>query len=111
MSLDDLKATTGVTDTQLDREIEDQDLHSLASHFSRPEQFPIAFELDPADCDDFKNILYHQGTRIAMVQALTIWRSQKSKTTFKELVKTAAILRRGDIAKRVCEFARDKVRR
>ena len=54
MTIEEVKARTKVTDSQLDTEIEETDMISLAANFNNIETLPVLLGLNPAEQQDVK---------------------------------------------------------
>ncbi len=75
IDIDTLKQKTGVTDTQLDQRIEQEQLWSLAGLLGSYKKFvrSSGFDLNNADIADLKERSFRNGYRQAMYDALRKW--------------------------------------
>ena len=108
VTIKELKAHTKVTDSQLDTEIEETDMISLAPNFNNIETLPVLLGLNPAEQQDVKYALFLNDMQTAMFLALRLWRkANPGAATYRNLVKI--LLRMGDngitIATEVCKFS------
>ena len=102
---------TGISDQQLDTEIEDKDTFKLAANFD--DLLPLLDELDLSVAKRSDLIRIAQtDTQKATSSALKEWRKVNPlKTTIRELVIILITkLRRGDIALEICKYATEKAR-
>ena len=107
VTIEELKDRTNVTDSQLDTEIEETDLLSLAAYFNNIETFPVLLGLSPAEQQDVKYALVLNDMQTAMFLALRLWRkANPDAATYRALVEI--VLRMGvngtAIAEEVCKF-------
>ena len=107
MTIEELKDRTNVTDSQLDTEIEETDLLSLAAYFNNIETVPLLLGLSPAEQQDVKYAFVLSDMQTAMFLALRLWRKPNpSAATYRALVEI--VLRMGvngtAIAEEVCRF-------
>ena len=104
-AIDELKATTGVLDEQLDREFEDEELVDVADYFGNPQQFLPILNLSEGDHADINLAVLRDGNRLAMYKAIRLWcKKNPAKGTFRELINIAIATQRRDVAKRICRF-------
>ena len=111
MTIEELKDRTKVTDSQLDSEIEEADLLSLAVYFNNIETVPILLGLNPAEQQDVKYAFFLNDMQTAMFLALRLWRKPNpGAATYRALVEI--VLRLGvngtAIAEEVCKFSAPK---
>ena len=105
MTIEELKDRTNVTDSQLDTEIEEYDMISLAVHFDNVETLSVQLRLTPAKTRDVRNM---SDTQSAVTMALRLWRNLNPfAATYRALVEI--VLRMGAngtaIAEEVCKFS------
>ncbi len=106
LTISALKGKTGVSDTQLDTEIIDHDLYTLADCFDNVETYLTRLKLTTGQQTDIKNLLALRGsTQIAMSEALKLWCTPNPLTaTFRALLIILLGLKRGDVAVKVCQY-------
>ena len=111
LTIEGLMRRTGVNSTQLDTEIIEHDLHSLAECFDNVETYLDKLGLNAGQQTDIKDLAYRKGTNIAMIEALKLWRQPNPfACTFRALLRILLDLNRGDVAVKVCQYIKDKVR-
>ena len=108
VTIEELKDRTKVTDSQLDSEIEEADLLSLAVYFNNIETVPILLGLNPAEQQDVKYAFFLHDMQTAMFLALRLWRKPNpGDATYRALVEI--VLRLGvngtAISEEVCKFS------
>ena len=108
MTVEELKARTKVTDSQLDTEIEARNMVLLAQYFRDVETLSELLELTPADQQNAKNATLQFDVQTGVKKALGLWRkANPGAATYWNLVKI--LLRMGDngitIATEVCRFS------
>ena len=108
MTIEKLKASTKVTDSQLDTEIEEADMILLAKNFDNVETLSVQLRLTPADRQDVKDAKLQYNTQTAVDKALRLWRkANPGAATYRALVEI--VLRLGvnstAIAEEVCKFS------
>ena len=87
VTIEELKAHTKVIDSQLDTEIEETEMISLAMHFDNVETLSIQLRLTPADRKDVRNTEFLSGTQSAVDKALRLWRkANPGAATYRALV-------------------------
>ncbi len=101
-SLHELMVKHGVTNEQLDREIEQDDLAPVAMHFDNVELYLNPLKLTGNEQADVKRDAFVKGNLVAVITCLSIWRGHKpSEATFRALIK---ILRKEEIATKICQY-------
>ena len=102
--IDTLKEKTGVTDTQLDQRIEQEQLMSLASLLGSYEKFVRSpgFALTNAEIADLKDCASKHGNQLAMYEALKKWGNVIRDFTYRSLLEILISLREGALADQVC---------
>ena len=108
MTIEELKASTKVTDSQLDSEIEERDMILLAPSFRDVETLSEQLGLTSADQQNAKNAFLQFDVQTGAKKALSLWRrADPSAATYRALVEI--VLRMGGngvpIATEVCKVA------
>ena len=104
LSIDDLKRVEGVTDLQLDEELQEHDIPPLAYCFDNTEHYFMMLGLTTAECVDVKSETLLLDTWAGMNLALNYWRRRDPVgATFRALL--LILLSRGkvDVAIQVCK--------
>ncbi len=95
----------GVTDEQLDREIEQDDLAPVAMHFDNVEFYLNPLKLTGNEKADVKRDAFVKGNQVAVINCLSIWRDHEpSGATFRALIRILLDLRKEEIATRICQY-------
>ena len=104
IDIDTLKQKTGVTDTQLDQRIEQEQLWSLAGLLGSYKKFvrSSGFDLNNADIEDLKECASKHGNQQAMYEALMKWGKFIRDFTYRSLLEILIGLREGALADQVC---------
>ena len=104
-SLHTLKQKTGVTDTQLDQRIEQEQLWSLAGLLGSYKKFvrSSGFNLNNADIEDLKECASKHGNQQAMYEALKKWGNVIRDFTYRSLLEILISRREGAMADQVCK--------
>ncbi|XP_064395248.1 uncharacterized protein LOC135342446 isoform X2 [Halichondria panicea] len=105
IDIDTLKQKTGVTDTQLDQRIEQEQLWSLAGLLGSYNKFvrKPGFDLNNADIADLETIASKRnGNQQAMCEALRKWGNVIRDFTYRSLLEILISLREGALADQVC---------
>ena len=109
MTIEELKACTKVTDSQLDSQIQERDLYKLSALFDNVESYLVHLGLTPSQRTDIKDLAYRRGTQIAMSEALRLWREPNPYTaTYRALVEVLVDLGKGGVAVEVCNYLSSK---
>ena len=66
MTIEELKACTKVTDSQLDTEFEEPDSVSLSAHFDNVESYLVNLGLTLSQQTDIKDLAFGRGTQTAI---------------------------------------------
>ena len=104
LSIDDLKRVEGVTDLQLDEELQEFDLPQLADYFDNTEDYVVNLGLTPGQQTDVRTQTLVNGTQIGMTLALRYWRNRNpGGGTFRALLLILLSLRKADVAFQVCK--------
>ncbi len=101
----------GVTDEQLDREIEQDDLAPVAMHFDDVELYLNPLKLTDSEQGDVRRENYlSRSNPVAVINCLSIWRGHKpSEATFRVLISILLDLKKEEIAIKICQYLKDKV--
>ncbi len=105
--IDDLKASTSVTDAQLDSRIGEEKLWGLAGLLGNYELYVgrPGFDLNEADKADLKVCARDSGHQYAMQMAFTKWFdvTWADMKTYRSLVNILIELRKKTLAEKVCK--------
>ena len=105
LTIEDLQANTGVSDLQLDRQIDEEDFSDIADFFEDVETYLDNLGLDPGQKTDIKDLSMDKGTKAAVVEALKRWHQPNPiVATFRALLWILIRLKKGDIAIKVCRY-------
>ncbi|XP_064392221.1 uncharacterized protein LOC135339913 isoform X4 [Halichondria panicea] len=108
-SLNELMVKYEVTDEQLDREIEQDDLVPVAMHFDNVELYLNPLKLTGNEQVDVKRDACAKGNEIAVINCLSIWRGHEpSEATFRVLISILWDLRKEKIATNICQYLKKK---
>ena len=100
----------GVTDDQLDREIEDMDIALISTHFDDVELYLNPLKLTYNEQAGVTRIAQVGGNQVAVINCLSIWRGHEpSEATFRALIRILLDLEEV-IATKICQFLKEKVR-
>ena len=101
----------GVTDEQLDREIEQDDLAPVAMHFDDVELYLNPLKLTDNEQADVRRETYlSRSNQVAVINCLSIWRGHEpSEATFRALIRILLDLRKEKVASKICQHLKDKV--
>ena len=109
LSISELKRATGVTDQQLDKELEDIDFYMLGVQFDTVFGLLEELGLNPADRANVKRRVDHESIQSGVALALRLWQSvNTSAATFRALVRILLRLRKGNVAVRICNYIVNK---
>ena len=90
---------TEISSIQLDKEIIEHDLDSLAECFDNVETYLYKLGLNEGQQTDIKDRANQQNTKTAMIEALKLWRQPNPfAATFRALLEILLDLKRGDVA-------------
>ena len=90
---------------QLNCEIEEEDIITLAGYFDNVEYYLSALGLITAEQTDIKFKKVTEGTQIAMNECLTLWkRHNPSAATLRALLEILLRLKKVEIASKVCQY-------
>ena len=96
----------GVTDEQLDQEIEQDDLAPVAMHFDDVELYLNPLKLTGNEQADVRRETYlSRSNQVAVINCLSIWRGHEpSEATFRALIKILLDLSKEEIATKICQY-------
>ncbi len=102
-SLHELMVKHGVTDEQLDREIEQDDLAPVAMHFDDVELYLHPLKLNGNEQTDVRTSAHvSKSNQVAVINCLSIWRGHEpSEATFRALIRILLGLRKEEIATKI----------
>ncbi len=108
-ALQQLMDTHHLTTSQVDREIQQEDIPFFAVHFDNVEFYIYLLELTPGEQSDVM-LKKTESNHLAMTECLTIWRRKKpSQATFRALLEMLARLKKEGIAAEVCQYMKVSV--
>ena len=94
-----------LSNDQLNCEIEEEDIITLAGYFDNVEYYLSALGLITAEQTDIKFKKVTEGTQIAMNECLTLWkRHNPSAATLRALLQILLRLKKVEIASKVCKY-------
>ncbi len=101
----------GVTDKQLDREIEQDDLAPVAMHFDDVELYLNPLKLTDNEQADVRRETYlSKSNQVAVITCLSIWRGHEPReATFRALIRILLDLGKEEIATKICQYLKEKV--
>lgn len=98
-----------MSDQQLDQEILEEDIHSLAQHIEMTPGLLGRLGLNRAEKCDATRKRDVEGTQAGVAHALRIWRRMDiSRATYRPLVDIFIELKSGDTAADICRFIVEK---
>ena len=104
-SVEELKRITGVSDQQLDTEIDEKDFYMLGENIDSVTGLLERLNLTLAKQADVRRTVDREGTQAGVAHALRLWHGvNPSRATYRALVEILLILRKGDSARLVCNF-------
>ena len=104
LTVDSLIKKEKLTGAQLEQEIQESDLLSLAEKFTDPSLYFDQLGLTPSKQADV-NKLAMSDIQGAMSKALSLWRQMNPlEATFGKLIAIVLSRRRGDIALEICKY-------
>ena len=99
----------GVTDEQLDRGIEQDDLAPVAMHFDNVELYLNSLKLTVNEQVDVKNDVFVRGNHIAVKNCLSFWKGHEpSEATFRALIRILWDLRKEEIVTNIFQYLKKK---
>ena len=110
MTIEELKACTKVTDSQLNFQIQEEDIFKLSAYFDNVESYLVHLGLSPSQQTDIKDLAFRtKDTQIAMSEALKLWREPNPyAATYRALVEVLLDLGKGTVAVNVCTYLSSK---
>ncbi len=100
----------GVTDEQLGRQIEQDDLAPVAMHFDNVELYLNPLKLTDNEQADVKRDAFVKGNQVAVINCLSIWRDHEpSEATFRTLIRILLDLRKEEIVTKICQYLKEIV--
>ncbi len=104
VALQELMKRYNLADEQLNTEIRNPNFSYLAIYFDDVEIYSNAMGLDLAEQADVKRLYHSEGTQVAMMKCLKIWKQHNSsQTTYRALLDIALSLGKGDTADKICQ--------
>ena len=101
-----------VTDEQLNTKIREEDIYDLAGYFDCVETYLDKLGLTAGQQTDVKDLAFRCNTKIAMLEALKLWRQPKPwLATYRTLLQILLDLKRGDVAVSVCQYIKEEIPR
>ncbi|XP_064387592.1 uncharacterized protein LOC135335879 isoform X5 [Halichondria panicea] len=109
-NLHELMVKHGVTDKQLDQEIEQDDLAPVAMHFDDVELYFNPLKLNENEQADVRRETYlSRSNQVAVINCLFIWRGHEpSEATFRALIRILLDLKKEEIAIKICQYLKEK---
>ena len=105
LTLEELCERYGVSDTQLDQQIDLKNIQLLAGCFDDFETYMDALGLAHHQQTDIRDFQFRRGTKIAMAEALKYWyEPNPSNATYRALLKILLKLKKASVAAEVCKF-------
>ena len=103
-NVDCLKQRTGITDEQLDNDVEASVLQEIAKHFGSYEKIvgPLGFNLNESQKADVRRCVNQSGQEIGMFRALTIWQTRNPSAKYRHLTDIVLKLEGGLLAEKLC---------
>ncbi len=106
IGVDQFKKYIGLTDTQLDELIQEEDCSHLARFFEDVKEYVHLFGLST---DEKGDVLKESKTKIAITLLLQAWvRLNHDVATFRELLLILIEQTKGEVARNVCEYLKQK---
>ncbi len=91
-----------LTTSQVNHEIQQEDISYLATSFDNVEYYMDVLGLSSGEQTD---VINKADTHAAMIKCLKIWKGNKlSQATFRTLLEMLVKLRKGEIADHVCQY-------
>lgn len=107
--IDSLRIQYELTYSNLDAEIETQDMPYLAKYFDNDRKYFELLGLNPSEQNDIKLRTATYDTRTAMIQALELWKKHNPyAATHRKLIKMFIEMDNREGADGVCIYLRDK---
>ncbi len=93
----------GLTDQQLNREIDVSKFPFLSNCFDGVTLYSTAMGLSPAEQGTVNELYHRNGIQVAMMECLTLWRKHNPcKATYRALLALLLALGKVDIAEKIC---------
>ncbi len=93
-----------LTTSQVNREIQQEDVPCLAAYFDNVEFYVDAMNLTTSEQSDVR-LKRIESNHLAMIKCLNIWKNKKlSQATFRALLEMLVKLRKEAIADEVCQY-------
>ena len=108
LTVEDLRKKCNVTDDQLNKDIDLQDIGGLAQCFDNVDDYLQVLGLAPGEQTDIQQIAHHKGTLPGMREALKRMIKKNPFRTFRELVEIALKQDDGMTAKNICCYVSEK---
>ena len=106
--MEHLRTRCNVTDDQLNKDIDPQDIGELAQCFDNVDDYLQALGLSPGEQTDICQITHLKGTVLGMREALKRMIKKNPFRTFRELVEIALKQNDGMTAKNICCYVSEK---
>ena len=105
-NVDSLKQRTGITDKQLDSDVDARVLQEIAKHFRSCERIvgPAGFNLNESQKADVERSVNHSGQEVGMFKALTFWRKRNPSVKYQHLIEIVLKLEGGLLAEQLCQI-------
>ena len=101
VTLQELIKQYSLTDEQLNSKIEDSD---NPLYFDSVRTYSNAMGLAPAEQADVNRLYYSEGTQIAMMNCLQVWKQRNSsRATYRALLDIVLELGKGATADKICQ--------
>ena len=105
LTIEKLQAHTGLTEADLDRKIDSDNIELIACFFDNVENYIGALGLSEGQKTDIIDLSRRRNTKVAMAEALKLWREPNPfAATFRVLIKILLNLERGDVAAKIAEY-------
>ena len=102
LTMEKLQTSKGLTDNQLDQELDIASLPVLAQLFNKAKHYVGKFELTRSEITDVED---ERTTQNAMQKALYLWHKKNpTVATYRKLLEIILTLNEGAIAFQVCDF-------
>ena len=104
-NVDNLKQRTGITDEQLDSDVDASVLQEMAKHFGSYEKIvgPLGFNLEVSQKADVRRCVNQSGQEAGMFTALTFWQNRDPSVKYRRLIEIVLKLEGGLLAEQLCQ--------
>ena len=104
-NVDSLKPRTGITDEQLDSDVDARVLQEMAKHFHSYDRIvgPLGFNLNGAQKADVERSVNQSGQEAGMFKALTFWQNRNPSVKYQHLIEIVLKLEGGVLAEQLCQ--------